>query len=149
MSTEGRKVLITKSSRQISLDIDHANLRETAMSTISENTRDGAFARKLAGYKAQDKKRRPEQPIYSISCLELGRLLISSSCQCYYCGSQLTSGTNMKRDPLQWTLDRLDNSLNHSLDNCVVACLQCNLSRRCRDSSTYKRWRSVKIVKAD
>ena len=34
------------------------------------------------------------------------------------------------REPLQWTLERIDNDYGHNHDNVTIACLECNLRRR-------------------
>ena len=39
--------------------------------------------------------------------------------------------------PRQWTLDRKDNTLGHSVENTVVSCLGCNLRRRSRDHESF------------
>ena len=42
-----------------------------------------------------------------------------------------------KREPLQWTLDRVDNDLGHTNANTIVACLKCNLERRRRSDKKF------------
>lgn len=37
---------------------------------------------------------------------------------------------NTDRDFKQWTLDRINNNLEHSNKNTVISCLKCNLDRR-------------------
>jgi 5-methylcytosine-specific restriction endonuclease McrA len=46
---------------------------------------------------------------------------------CYYCGQLAT------------TLDRIDSSLDHTLDNCVASCNDCNVSKGTADSATFIR----------
>lgn len=41
------------------------------------------------------------------------------------------------RDFKQWTLDRINNNLDHSDKNTVVACLKCNLDRRRKNFHAY------------
>ena len=43
----------------------------------------------------------------------------------------------ISRDPLQWTLDRIDNSIGHTNDNVIICCLKCNLERRCKNSNAF------------
>ena len=52
------------------------------------------------------------------------------------------------REPKQWTLERLNNNFGHNCDNVVIACLNCNLKRRCIDSERYIKTKEMsKVVK--
>ena len=42
------------------------------------------------------------------------------------------------REPKQWTLDRIDNSIGHNTENVVISCLSCNLKRRTMDDKKFK-----------
>ena len=53
------------------------------------------------------------------------------------------------RDPLQWTLDRIDNSLNHTDTNCVISCLKCNLKRKTLEKKIFEKWNIVSVKKND
>ena len=33
----------------------------------------------------------------------------------------------------QWTVDRIDNSIGHDIENIVISCLKCNLQSRSSD----------------
>jgi len=46
---------------------------------------------------------------------------------CFYCGDIAT------------TIDRIDSTLNHSLENCVGCCNGCNMSKGAADSATFIR----------
>jgi hypothetical protein len=48
---------------------------------------------------------------------------------CFYCGKNTKIIPLRKKDPLQFTLERLDNSKTHTIGNCVIACLMCNEGR--------------------
>ena len=47
----------------------------------------------------------------------------------------------------QWTLDRIDNNINHSESNVIIACLKCNLQRRCQNKDKFLFTKQLKIVK--
>jgi len=49
---------------------------------------------------------------------------------CFYCKSKVALLYEYVRDPKQWTLERIDNSIGHTADNVVISCLSCNLRRR-------------------
>jgi 5-methylcytosine-specific restriction endonuclease McrA len=46
---------------------------------------------------------------------------------CFYCGSIAT------------TIDRIDSTLNHDIENCVASCLGCNNSKGTADPATFVR----------
>ena len=54
---------------------------------------------------------------------------------------------NFKQDD-QWTLERINNDIGHTMENCEVCCLRCNLKRRCMPSYLYKNSKEInKVVK--
>ncbi|APC25760.1 HNH endonuclease [Only Syngen Nebraska virus 5] len=50
--------------------------------------------------------------------------------ECFYCGEETTK---MKRNGI----DRLDNTLGYTEDNCVSCCGACNNMKRCLDANTF------------
>ena len=78
---------------------------------------------------------------------ELLPLLVASKLRCHYCRYGVMMLYNNVREPLQWTLDRIDNSKPHNTDNVVIACLKCNLKRRRTDSDKFKFTKQMKIIK--
>ena len=52
---------------------------------------------------------------------------------------------NKVRDLDQWTLDCIDNDINHSQENVVVFCLRCNLQRRCQNKDKFLFTKQLKI----
>ena len=57
-------------------------------------------------------------------------LLWQTQMQCHYCKNGVLILYPDVRQTTQWTLDRIDNTRDHSLDNVVLACLQCNIKRQ-------------------
>ena len=49
--------------------------------------------------------------------------------QCFYCYDRVDIIPDSKNKKNQFTLDRIDNNKSHSSDNCVIACMDCNLTR--------------------
>lgn len=47
----------------------------------------------------------------------------------------------------QWTLDRINNNLEHSNENTVIACLKCNLERRCINKTAFQFTKQLQIIK--
>lgn len=86
---------------------------------------------KLQSYKGQDKTktlREDKNNFMDVQCVL--KLLNDSENTCYYCRSFVKLFYEKVREPIQWTLERLDNSIGHNINNCVISCLKCNLSRR-------------------
>ena len=45
----------------------------------------------------------------------------------------------------QWTVDRIDNSIGHDIENIVISCLKCNLQRRSRSSDKFLQTKQMVI----
>ena len=85
---------------------------------------------KIGGYRSQDQKKRH----YNIEkFVDRGHVLsLLSECDgiCYYCREKVHILYETSREPKQWTLERIDNGFGHNCDNVVIACLNCNLTRK-------------------
>jgi len=102
--------------------------------------------KKIASYKTQDinKNKYKSDNINQDETIEK---LVISKLKCYYCNQNVFLFYNKVRDMSQWTLDRIDNSINHSKENVVISCLRCNLQRRCQDKDKFLFTKQLKIVK--
>ena len=85
---------------------------------------------KIAGYKAQDIAKSIYNPDQFISLKSVIQLLLESDLQCHYCKKDIKVLYEVVRDPLQWTLDRIDNDYGHNDGNLFISCLSCNLRRK-------------------
>ena len=85
------------------------------------------LAQKIAGYKSQDIAKDLYNPILFITLERVIELLIESDLLCHYCKNDVKVLYEIVREPLQWTLDRIDNDYGHNTGNLFVACLSCNL----------------------
>ena len=108
-----------------------------------------AIERKINSYKQQDIKKDVYDKDTLISLEDVLHKLITSSLSCNYCDKRVKVLYRQVRDPLQWTLDRIDNDSNHSCDNTVISCLSCNLKRRLTDKEKFEFTKRMKIVKVD
>jgi len=100
---------------------------------------------KLSGYKQQDREKKRDISD-NITYEEAVELLLVSKLTCYYCkGNMLIIYPNVKQDE-QWTLERINNDKSHSKENCEIACLRCNLKRRCMPAYIYKKSKSMQNV---
>lgn len=75
--------------------------------------------------------------------------MIQQKYRCYYCHSLFHVLYKNKRDPLQWSVDRIDNSKSHCQSNIVISCMSCNLRRRTRDSKEFYDCRNLQVEKTD
>ena len=102
-------------------------------------------ATKLKSYTEQDAKKKfaPDAGT-TITVSETIALLVASEMRCYYCQETAHFFYETVREPKQWTLERLNNEYPHTKDNVVIACLQCNLRRRCMNSERY--WKTKRMT---
>ena len=103
--------------------------------------------KKISSYKTQDEKKdRYEQETF-IKEEELHEKLVASRLKCHYCSKDVKLIYSIVRDDLQWTLDRIDNTIGHSSDNTVICCLKCNLDRRVTDAKKFEFTKKLRITK--
>lgn len=93
---------------------------------------------KINSYKSQDVKKNLHETENLISLESLIEKLMKSNLKCCYCNCDLLLLYNKVRDKKQWTLDRINNYDEHTKDNTVVCCLECNLQRRRQNSTKFK-----------
>ena len=111
---------------------------------------DSQIRTKIAGYKAQDNKKRIYCREKFVTHNDVLNIFQESDLQCYYCKEIVMILYSFVREPKQWTLERLFNTLGHNRDNVVLSCLQCNLRRRCILSERYVQTKQMSnIVKRD
>ena len=103
--------------------------------------------RKIKSYRTQDIKKdklNEEKLIKIDECIDK---LVLSKMKCYYCREDMLLVYENVREPKQWTLDRIDNSIGHITENVVISCLSCNLKRRTMDDKKFKFSKQMKIIK--
>ena len=100
---------------------------------------------KIAGYKCQDQQKHLFDPAKFVNFTDVLTML-NTNMTCYYCKECVLVLYDFRREPRQWTLERLNNDLGHNRDNVVLSCLQCNLRRRTMLSSKYVQTQEMKHV---
>lgn len=105
--------------------------------------------KKINGYKNQDIKKQIYNEKKLITMEETMEKLVISKLKCHYCLQNTHILYTRNRDETQWTLDRIDNNLCHSNENTVIACLKCNLQRRCQDAKKFTFTKQLRIAKMD
>jgi len=69
--------------------------------------------------------------------------------KCFYCKKMVHVLYENVREPMQWTLERIDNDFGHNSNNVEIACLNCNLRRRTMYHERYLFTKELNIVKQD
>lgn len=105
--------------------------------------------KKLSSYRQQDRTKKRHDPEKLISLDKTVELLVASQLKCHYCRQEVQITGDKRREKHQWTLDRIDNNLGHFGDNVVIACLDCNLKRRCIDKEKFLFTKRLNIKKRD
>jgi hypothetical protein len=104
--------------------------------------------RKISGYKQQDILKDILVLEKLIQFPQIIDAFIQHEFKCYYCKANMYILYDMVRETLQWTVDRIDNDLGHNSDNFILACLGCNLKRRCRTKDKFLFTKQLVIVKS-
>ena len=105
--------------------------------------------RKINSYKQQDVEKQILDSVKLINFKNVVDKLVDCELNCYYCVSKMYLLYEIVREGKQWTVDRIDNDLGHNNDNFVVACLKCNLKRRCRTKDKFLFTQQLCIVKKE
>lgn len=103
--------------------------------------------KKLNSYKQQDINKGKYNESDFIEVEEVVDKLLTGGLFCYYCNDKTQLFYTHSREPKQWTLERIDNSIGHTDKNTVIACLDCNLKRRDRSSKDFKFAKQLVIKK--
>lgn len=105
--------------------------------------------KKITSYKQQDidKKILNNEKKINLACII--DKLNETEIKCYYCKCEMLILYENVRDSKQWTVDRINNDIGHNVDNYVLACLDCNLKRRCKSSDKFLFTKQLNIIKKD
>jgi len=104
---------------------------------------------KLYGYRSQDIKKNKYEKELFITSEEVLDLMLKSNNFCFYCKKSVHVLYENVREPLQWTLERINNEFGHNKENVVIACLNCNLHRRTMHYERYLFTKELNIVKTE
>ena len=105
------------------------------------------ITQKIAGYKSQDIKKELYEEEKLVDVAYVLKTLENAENICYYCKEQVKVLYENVREPLQWSLDRIDNSIGHNRENVVIACLQCNVGRKTMHQGRYEFTKQLVITK--
>lgn len=93
--------------------------------------------KKLYSYITQDIHKNKHIQDANITRDEIIEKLVLSKLKCFYCNCDIVFLYNKIRTMNQWTLDRINNDLNHSNNNVIISCLKCNLQKRCQNHDDF------------
>jgi len=102
---------------------------------------------KISGYRSQDVIKNHLDENLFVDVDKVLELMVTCENQCYYCKKTVQVLYENVREPLQWTLDRIDNSFGHNKNNVMIACLGCNLRRRTMHTERYAFTKQLVITK--
>jgi hypothetical protein len=103
--------------------------------------------RKIYGYKQQDIIKKLFNEKEFITLQSVINKMVDCELKCHYCSMEMNVLYDISREMKQWTVDRIDNDLGHNLSNYYLACLECNLKRRCRNDEKFLFTKQMKLVK--
>lgn len=103
--------------------------------------------KKIRGYKAQDLRNACFDEMLFIDINSIIEKLISCRLACVHCKINVLILYKNVRDPVQWTLDRINNSLGHNTGNIQISCLKCNIQRGTKSFIKFNTTKCQKINK--
>lgn len=105
--------------------------------------------KKISAYKQQDIKKERYSSEEFVTIDDVEALLSDSESKCFYCLCEVMVLYENVREPLQWTLDRINNDIGHNKGNLVISCLSCNLKRRRKSKDAFLFTTQLNIVRED
>lgn len=101
-----------------------------------------SIEKKISNYKQQDKAKAKVKKLLIddemfVKTPMVQQMLEDCLLKCYYCKELMFVIYDIRREMKQWTLDRIDNNLGHTIDNVVISCLSCNLKKRSRNHDNF------------
>jgi hypothetical protein len=105
------------------------------------------ITQKIGGYKAQDVHKNLYSEADFVDLYMVLHLMKASENKCFYCKKRVMVLYENVRDPMQWTLERIDNDFGHNKNNVEIACLDCNLHRKTMHYERYLFTKELNIVK--
>lgn len=104
---------------------------------------------KCNSYMNQDKKKGMLNEEKLIKLSEVIDKILECDFKCFYCKKEVQLLYENIREPLQWSLERIDNDYGHNLDNIEISCLSCNLHRKTMHYERFKFTKEMVLVKKD
>jgi len=140
------KALFDNMNLNFSLNTISNNMESTVLNSLNIITAE--LNKKISSYKQQDIIRKLLDTEKFIDLNTVITNLHECNLECYYCKDKMFLLYEMARELKQWSVDRINNDLGHNCDNIVMACLDCNLKRRCKGANAFLFTKQLTIVKS-
>ena len=102
---------------------------------------------KIHGYKSQDIRKNIFDLEHFITLEYILQKLKDCDLMCFYCRDPVFLWYEISRESKQWSVERIDNDIGHNIGNIEIACLSCNLKRRCMYHERFVFTKNMNIVK--
>ena len=140
------KALFDNMNLNFNLNAISNNMESTVLNAL--NIISGELNKKISSYKQQDIIRKLLDAEKFIDLNTVITNLYACNLECYYCKDKMFLLYEIARELKQWSVDRINNDLGHNCDNIVMACLDCNLKRRCKGANAFLFTKQLTIVKS-
>ena len=104
---------------------------------------------KVSSYQMQDKLKKRELTDQFVKRKDIITMLKDCNLTCHYCLEHVFIVYKNNQEMLQWTLDRLDNSISHTKENVVISCLKCNLKKGRKNEDDFIFTKQLTITKRE
>jgi len=132
----------------------YTNAKDTSGNVIDTNTNNDVVKiveqqinKKISSYKNQDKIKNRFNNDKFITFDYVIKKIVDCELKCRYCKEIMNVLYDISREMKQWSVDRIDNNFGHNIDNFHLACLDCNLKRRCKTDDKFLFTKQLNIVK--
>lgn len=136
-------------TNQIELVNSMIEFRDTRNKTEKQQLLYSQLNAKIQGYKSQDVLKQKYNPELFIDYDFVINKLKACSLTCFYCKEYLFVWYKNIRDPKQWSIERINNDHGHNKNNVEIACLSCNLKRRCMYHESFRFTKQLRLNKVD
>lgn len=117
------------------------------INNIEKKFVENQLKKKLSSYKQQDVKNCIYGEKFFIPLEDTIQKLVECKMNCAYCKCNMMLLYKEIKEPKQWTLDRIDNTMGHNTDNVVISCLECNLKRRNTNMKKFMFTKNLVLIK--
>jgi hypothetical protein len=131
-------------SQQLQMIIEISNniVNDTSKIAIKE------INKKISGYKQQDKIKKIFDETNFLTYESVINKMLECELKCRYCKQHMQVLYDISREMKQWSIDRVDNDVGHTINNFHLACLDCNLKRRRRTDDKFLFTKQLIITKS-
>lgn len=133
---------------QVKIISDISNNNMTYFDTVSKTTCQ-EINKKISSYKNQDLIKNRYNSSKFLTFESVIEKMNDCQLKCRYCKSEMFVLYDITREMNQWSIDRVDNTHGHNIDNFHLACLECNLKRRRRTDEKFLFTKQLNIVKQE